>query len=85
MLMVCLSPSESPHPPERAPLVLVEIPSDILSLKQVDPDLAVHWSEHIRSLFIRYFTNGYLVTDFVYVPGSHPRSFYVLSHGEATF
>jgi hypothetical protein len=31
------------------------------------------------------FEQGYLVTDFVHLPGTHPRSFYVLSHGESTF
>ena len=78
-------PLETPPPPERSPLVLVEIPDDILALKQSDPDLAVRWSNHIRDLFIRYFSESYLVTDFVYVSGTHPRSFYVLSYGEATF
>jgi len=80
-----VAPQEAPPPPERSPLVLVEIPSDIISLKRVDSDLAVHWSNHIRSLLTRLFSGGYLVTDFVYVTGTHPRSFYVLSHGEATF
>jgi predicted GNAT superfamily acetyltransferase len=78
-------PLKSSPPPERAPLVLVEIPADILALKRSDPNLAVRWSNHIRALFIRYFSDSYLVTDFVYVPGTYPRSFYVLSHGEATF
>jgi hypothetical protein len=35
-------------------------------------------------LFEETFSRGYLVTDFVFLPGSQPRSFYVLSHGEST-
>jgi hypothetical protein len=36
-------------------------------------------------LFEGLFEDGYLLTDFVYLPGTQPRSFYVLSHGESTF
>ena len=31
------------------------------------------------------FRQGYLVTDFVHLPGIQQRSFYALSFGEATF
>jgi predicted GNAT superfamily acetyltransferase len=68
----------------QAPLLLVEIPTDFLAIKEADRELALEWRFHTRTLFQDLFSRGYLVTDFVYLPGSHPRSFYVLSHGEST-
>ena len=77
-----------PHSPDTlvssAPLLLLEIPADFLRLKTVDPGLALEWRLHTRTLFEAMFTTGYLVTDFIFLPGSQSRSFYVLSHGEAT-
>jgi hypothetical protein len=35
-------------------------------------------------VFEKLFEDGYLVTDFVYMPGKEPRSYYVMTHGEAT-
>jgi predicted GNAT superfamily acetyltransferase len=69
---------------EYPPLLLVEIPSDFMALKAETPSLALEWRMHTRSLFETLFAAGYLVTDFVHLPGTHPRSFYVLSHGECT-
>lgn len=66
------------------PWRLIEFPSDILALKAADLALAVDWYLHIRALFSDLFAQGYLVTDFVYLSGTQPRSFYVLSHGDAT-
>jgi predicted GNAT superfamily acetyltransferase len=65
-------------------LLLLEIPADIQAIKAADMDLAVAWSAHVRGLFCDLFAQGYLVTDFVYLSGAHPRSFYVLSDGEST-
>ncbi len=85
-----VSSSGWPEPPEEylspqgEPLVLVEIPDDFLSLKADDLDLALRWRLHTRVLFEDLFRRGYLVTDFVYLPGRHPRSYYVLSHGDST-
>lgn len=87
-----------PSPPARPPapprlggtgeggenILLVEIPADFLALKAADPALALEWRLHSRVLFEDLFGRGYLVTDLVYLPGAHPRSFYVLSHGEST-
>ena len=84
-----------PHPatgnwePQRVngkypPLLLVEIPSDFTALKANKPSLALEWRMHSRDLFETLFATGYLVTDFVHLPGTHPRSFYVLCHGEST-
>lgn len=61
-------------------LLLVEIPADFLTLKAADMGLALEWRLHTRMVFEGLFERGYLVTDFVYLPGSYPRSFYVLSH-----
>ncbi|HZD57629.1 MAG TPA: GNAT family N-acetyltransferase [Anaerolineales bacterium] len=72
------------HQDENA-LLLVEIPADFLALKVANPELALDWRLHSRPLFENLFGQGYLVTDFVHLPGTHPRSFYVLSHGESTF
>lgn len=79
----------TPHPdeekiPGRTPLLLVEIPSNFQALRTAAADLALEWRQHTRALFEDLFGRGYLVTDFVYLPGSSPRSFYVLSHGEST-
>lgn len=67
-----------------SPLLLIEIPADIHSLKAVDLDLALKWRLHVRELFIEVFKLGYIVTDFVYEKGEIPQSYYVLSHGEST-
>lgn len=80
-------------PPEQATLpageqlsnlLLVEIPADINGLKAAYPSIALNWRLTTRSLFTALFNQGYLVTDFVHLPGTQPRSFYVVSHGEAT-
>ena len=65
-------------------ILLLEIPADFLALKATDPSLALEWRLHTRQLFEELFQRGYLVTDFIYLPGSSPRSFYVLSDGEST-
>jgi len=68
---------------EKPPMFLVEIPADFLFLKSADTNLAQAWRLHTRELFDALFAQEYLVTDFIYLPGSLPRSFYVLSHGES--
>jgi predicted GNAT superfamily acetyltransferase len=67
-----------------APLLLVEIPEDFLSLKADHPDLALHWREHTRQVFEALFQQGYLVTDFIHLSGKPARSYYVLCYGEST-
>jgi chorismate synthase len=66
------------------PFLLLEIPADFPALRAEEPDLALEWRLHTRPLFEESFASGYLVTDFVHLAGSQPRSFYVLSHGEST-
>jgi predicted GNAT superfamily acetyltransferase len=74
--------SESKEPSES--LLLVEIPADFNNLKQADPSVAHEWRLHTRAVFEELFKRGYLITDFVFLPGSHPRSFYVLTYGMST-
>jgi predicted GNAT superfamily acetyltransferase len=67
------------------PMVLVEIPADYPEILSTDPKLALEWRIHSRDIFSLLFQAGYLVTDFIYLKGATPRSFYALSHGESTF
>lgn len=81
--------SLEPLPDERlgsgVRILLVEIPADIEALRAADPVLAQAWGIHIRKIFEILFEQGYLITDFIYLTGNPPRSFYVVSHGESTF
>jgi len=74
-----------PRPDSPATILLVEIPPDIQAIKQISSDQALAWRLHTRQIFEDLFAKGYLVTDFVFERGAQPRSFYVLSHGEAQF
>lgn len=65
-------------------ILLVEIPPDFLKIKQADLEVALAWRLHIRTILEELFHRGYLVTDFIYLPGGMARSFYVLIHGEST-
>ena len=68
----------------RPSLLLLEIPTNFPVFKSADPALALEWRLHTRELFETLFASGYLVTDFIYISGSQPRSYYVLSYGECT-
>ncbi len=71
--------------PEKRPvLTLLEFPSDYQGLKSADRRLAHEWRMYSRVLFELLFSHGYIVTDMVYLAGTTPRSYYVLSHGEST-
>ncbi len=74
------------HPLEEIPtltgsLILVEIPSDFLSLKKAELALARDWRFYTREVFETAFTAGYMITDFIH---DALRSIYVLTHGEST-
>jgi len=69
---------------DQCTILLLEIPSDFAALKAIDSDLALEWRLHSRALFLALFELGYLVTDFIHLKGTFPRSFYVLSHGDST-
>jgi predicted GNAT superfamily acetyltransferase len=66
-------------------VLLAEIPSDIDSIREENPEIALAWRMHTRKVFETAFANGYIITDFVFLKGEKlPRSYYVLSHGEGT-
>ncbi|HNK64396.1 MAG TPA: GNAT family N-acetyltransferase [Anaerolineales bacterium] len=79
-----------PHPPEHVPpfedrLLLAEIPSDFMDLKNRDFALARDWRFFTRELFETAFASNFIITDFVYDnTGTNPRSMYILTHGEST-
>jgi predicted GNAT superfamily acetyltransferase len=87
-----LAPAKSgwPRPPEHfstpdGRLLLAEIPSDFLKLKDSDFPLARDWRFFSREVFEGAFTAGYIVTDYIFERlQAIPRSFYVLAHGEST-
>jgi predicted GNAT superfamily acetyltransferase len=76
-------PADDPSSPEGI-FLLIEVPSDFMAIKRSDPELAKAWRMHSREVFEGAFAAGYLATDFVHVPDDVPRSYYLLSHGEAT-
>lgn len=78
-----------PRPPEdfstpQDSLALVEIPSDFLNLKRDDFALAQAWRSFSREIFQTCFSQGYIVTDFIFEHETTPRSYYVLAQGEST-
>lgn len=79
-----IEPGESIEQPGSS-LAMVEIPSNFHKIRSEDLSLATRWREHTREVFEMAFNAGYIVTDFVFEKESgDPRSFYVLSYGEAT-
>lgn len=79
-----LSPLPEMGAGSNAPILLVEIPAEFQALKQADPNLALAWRFHTRNLFEELFQRGYLVTDFIFLRGRQPRSYYALTHGDST-
>jgi predicted GNAT superfamily acetyltransferase len=71
-------------PETRPQITLFDIPADYQGMKTADMDLAIEWRLYSRTIFELFFQYGYLVTDMVYLPGSSPRSYYVLSQGDNT-
>ena len=78
------------RPPEhfsalRGSLLLAEIPSDFMALKEADFALARDWRFFTREVFETAFDEGYIVTDFIFDRNDGtPRSLYVLTDGETT-
>ena len=62
--------------PARANLTLessrawVEIPADFTEMQRDEPDLALEWRLHSRSIFTAYFARGYRAVDFEFERGS---------------
>jgi len=75
---------QNPHTDGPFTILLLEIPADFPGLKMTSPQLALQWRFHTRQAFEELFSQGYLVTDFIHLPGLHSRSFYILTHGEST-
>ncbi|GAB4420229.1 MAG: hypothetical protein Kow002_08490 [Anaerolineales bacterium] len=80
------TPSSLLSPPEHVPpfnkkIIALEIPPDFMALKSADIHLASAWRTFTRAYFQTAFADGYLVTDFIFADN---RSFYVLTHGQAT-
>jgi len=57
-------------------MLVIEIPADILSIKENDISLAMDWRAYTRIVFEKAFSENYCVTDFLYDQG---RSFYILT------
>ncbi len=83
--IVAPAPYSAPHPNYPVSLLLVEIPSNIQTIKESAPDIALAWRLQTREIFESLFANGYIVTDFAFEHTEHPRSYYVLSQGDAQF
>jgi predicted GNAT superfamily acetyltransferase len=67
-------------------LILVEIPSDVQSIKKKDIGIAKAWHQQTREIFEEAFAMDYTVTDFIYIKDKRkPRSYYVLSRGQGAF
>ncbi len=76
-------PPDSIRPVE-ADRGLVEIPALFQDVKRLDPDLALAWRLHTRSIFEAAFASGYTVIDVLYEGGVRPRAFYVLTRTESS-
>ena len=87
-----MDPQGLPHPVNHPlpqfgkdlPILLVEIPADLPSLKAGNIQLALEWRMHSRLLFESFFAAGYLVTDFVRSANLPVRSYYILIYGDST-
>ena len=65
------------------PVLLVEIPENIRTLKMADIDLARSWRLELRRVFPHYFAQGYQVTGFSRREhGGAMRPCYILSRGD---
>jgi predicted GNAT superfamily acetyltransferase len=79
-----------PRPPEHfsplsGSLLLAEIPSEFMAIKEADFALARDWRFFTREVFETAFDEGYIATDFIFDQSAgKPRSLYVLTDGETT-
>lgn len=78
-------------PPEGQPefdgsTVLLEIPTNYGEIVQIEPELAIAWRLHSRTMFQQLFDLKYMVTDFVHEAyEGRKRAFFVLSQSETRF
>ena len=50
--------------PREAPVVSIEIPSDMETLRGTDPQLAAVWREAVRRAFVELMADGWQVSGF---------------------
>jgi predicted GNAT superfamily acetyltransferase len=70
-------------PSVRPALTRFQIPANFQAIRKADPGLAMEWRMYTRTIFTLFFSQKYIVTDFLYVDGDEPRSYYVLSEEAA--
>jgi len=72
---------QQPGPPnlelEESP-ILLEIPSDFLSLQKTDPQLARAWQREVRAACHHYFDRGYAMTNFMMVDTPNRQALYLM-------
>ncbi|MBN1317807.1 MAG: hypothetical protein JXA42_20150 [Anaerolineales bacterium] len=73
-----LQPAGVPIEPGESRL-LIEIPTNIQTIRQADMALAAEWRFHTRELFEKAFAAGYQITDFYFIKSGRPQSFYLLT------
>lgn len=65
--------------------LLLQIPYNFQKLKQISIEAATEWRNKTRKLFIHYFSQGYVVTDFLtHRISGEPTSFYLLEKLQKT-
>ncbi len=63
--------------------LLVEIPRDLRTLKEQDPQLAEQWRLKTREIFEHYFQQGYMASEFfTQEQGGRSRSFHLLEKAD---
>lgn len=63
------------------PVILMEVPTDFLAIRQRDRGLAHAWRVATREVLLHYFGRGYRAVDFLLRPGERLRGDYVLARG----
>lgn len=65
--------------------LLMEIPADIVSLRNISPEAAMDWRSSVRSGFQHYFSRGYRAVGFLTDrAGERPRGFYLLENEQSS-
>ncbi len=80
-----LIPSENVVESVDKMLLLVQVPMNFQQIKAEEPELALRWRLHSRSVFESTIGAGFIITDYIHKPDfdDGPTGFYVLSFGEA--
>jgi predicted GNAT superfamily acetyltransferase len=71
-------PDREPNLTLEDDLLLLEIPTDITSLKERDLAEARKWQDQIRAAALHYLALGYVITDFILFDKEGAEAFYVL-------